>query len=180
MPQSRRKFLAGAAAGVVGAAATAGGALGKSQAAPPPAPAPTPVAGTPPAFGTAPATGPEVTVATFAEAEKLVRFEMAPDDRSQAAGNWRRAMAQTMERRTGPRKVRIEDSVAPASVWDPMIPGVADARPSRDRFVRSAGAAPPLPRRDEDIAYAPVATLSRWIESRALTSERLTPVQLNR
>jgi Asp-tRNA(Asn)/Glu-tRNA(Gln) amidotransferase A subunit family amidase len=179
MPQSRRKFLADAA-GVVGAAATAGRSLGESQTAPPPAPPPTPVAGTPPAFGTAPATGPEVSVATFAEAEKLVRFEMTPADRSQAAGNWRRAMAQTMERRTGPRKVRIEEPVAPASKWDPMIPGVADARPSRDGFVRTAGAPPPLPRRDEDIAYAPVATLSRWIESRALTSERLTAIYLDR
>jgi Asp-tRNA(Asn)/Glu-tRNA(Gln) amidotransferase A subunit family amidase len=121
-----------------------------------------------------------VSVATFAEAEKLVRFEMTPADRSQAAGNWRRAMAQTMERRTGPRKVRIEEPVAPASKWDPMIPGVADARPSRDGFVRTAGAPPPLPRRDEDIAYAPVATLSRWIESRALTSERLTAIYLDR
>jgi Asp-tRNA(Asn)/Glu-tRNA(Gln) amidotransferase A subunit family amidase len=121
-----------------------------------------------------------VTVETFAEAEKLVRFEMTPAERSQAAGNWRKAMAQTMERRTGPRKVRIEDSVAPASRWDPMIPGVADSRPSRDRFVRTAGAPPPLPGRDEDIAYAPVAKLSRWIESRALTSERLTGIYLDR
>jgi Asp-tRNA(Asn)/Glu-tRNA(Gln) amidotransferase A subunit family amidase len=121
-----------------------------------------------------------VTVETFAEAEKLVRFEMTPAERSQAAGNWRKAMAQTMERRTGPRKVRIEDSVAPASRWDPMIPGVADSRPSRDRFVRTAGAPPPLPRRDEDIAYAPVARLSRWIESRALSSERLTGIYLDR
>jgi Asp-tRNA(Asn)/Glu-tRNA(Gln) amidotransferase A subunit family amidase len=179
MRHSRRKFLARAAAGVVGAAA-ASPVLGRSQTAPAPVPAPTPVAGTPPAFGTAPAVGPEVTVATFTEAEKLVRFEMAPAERSQAAGNWRRAMAQTMERRTGPRKVRIEDSVAPASRWDPMIPGVADSRPSRDRFVRSAGAPPPLPLKDEDIAYAPVARLSRWIESRALTSERLTGIYLDR
>jgi Asp-tRNA(Asn)/Glu-tRNA(Gln) amidotransferase A subunit family amidase len=179
MPQSRRKFLARAAAGAVGAA-TAGHALGTLQAPSAPAPQPTPVAGTPPAFGTAPPVGPEVTVATFAEAEKLVRFEMTPADRSQAAGNWRSAMAQTMERRTGPRKVRIEDSVAPASRWDPMIPGIADSHPARDRFVRSAAATPPLPKRDEDIAFAPVATLSRWIESRALTSERLTRISLDR
>jgi len=177
MRHSRRKFLVGTAAGVVSAAA-ARPVLGRSQTAS--APAPTPVAGTPPAFGTAPAVGPEVTVETFAEAEKLVRFEMTPAERSQAAGNWRKAMAQTMERRTGPRKVRIEDSVAPASRWDPMIPGVADSRPSRDRFVRTGGAPPPLPRRDEDIAHAPVARLSRWIESRALTSERLTGIYLDR
>src|SRR5712692_1524095 len=79
--------------------------------------------GTPPAFGTAPPVGPEVAPATFAEAEKIVRVEMTSAERAQAAGNWSRAMAGTMERRTGPRKVEIEDSVAPASRWDPMIPG---------------------------------------------------------
>ena len=146
-----------------------------------PDPTPTPVAGTPPAFGTAPPTGPEVSAATFAEAEKLVRYEMTAAERTQAAGSWARAMAGTMERRTGPRKVRIEDSVAPASLFDPMIPGVVqDVRPQSDRFVRSTGAAPPLPKNDEDIAYATLAQQSRWIESKALTSTRLTGIYLDR
>ena len=178
MSESRREFLAHTAAGIVGAAA-AGRIAAEAQTSEP-APQTTPAAGTPPAFGTAPPVGPEVTPATFAEAEKLVRVEMTPAERAQAAGNWSRAMAGTMERRTGPRKVKIEDSVAPASRWDPMIPGVADSRPARDRFVRSAGAASPLPRRDEDIAFAPIAHQSRWIESRALTSDRLTRIYLDR
>ena len=46
--------------------------------------------------------------------------------------------------------------------------------------MRSAGAAAPLPARDEDIAFARVSQLSRWIESRALTSERLTRIYLER
>ena len=121
-----------------------------------------------------------MTAATLAEAEKLVRVEMTAAERAQAAGNWSRAMAGVMERRTGPRKVAIEDSVAPASRWDPMIPGVA-AGPKQDRFVRSASpAAAALSKRDEDIAFAPVSSLSRWIESRALTSERLTSIYLDR
>jgi Asp-tRNA(Asn)/Glu-tRNA(Gln) amidotransferase A subunit family amidase len=178
MSQSRRKFLARAAAGAVGAA-TANHALGKLQASSAPAPQPSPVAGTPPAFGTAPAVGPEVTAGTFVEAEKLVRYEMKPAERSQAAGNWRSAMAQTMERRTGPRKVSIEDSVAPASRWDPMVPG-AVARREGSRFVRGAAPAGSLPGRDDDVAFAPVSSLSRWIESRAITSERLTRIYLDR
>src|ERR1700730_13738349 len=164
MSESRRESLAHTAAGIVGAAAA--GRIAAEAQIPEPAPLTTPTAGTPPAFGTAPPVGPEVTPATFAEAEKLMRVEMTPAERAQTAGNWSRAMAGTMERRTGPRKVKIEDSVAPASRWDPMIPGVADSRPARDRFVRSAGAASPLPRRDEDIAFAPIAQQSRWIESR--------------
>ena len=181
MPESRREFLARTAAGVVAAAAASRAAAETQTAAPTPRPTPpSPAAGTPPAFGTAPPVGPEVTAATLAEAEKLVRVEMTAAERAQAAGNWSRAMAGVMERRTGPRKVAIEDSVAPASRWDPMIPGVA-AGPKQDRFVRSASpAAAALSKRDEDIAFAPVSSLSRWIESRALTSERLTSIYLDR
>jgi len=176
MSESRREFLARAAAGAVGVAAASRAA--EAQVAPP-APQVTPVAGTPPAFGTAPPVGPEVSVATFAEAERLVRVEMTPAERAQAAGNWRKSLASTMERRTGPRKVALEPTLAPATRWDPMIPGVATG-PAADRFVRSAAAVKALPKRDEDIAFAPVSTLSRWIETRALTSERLTRIYLER
>jgi len=171
MKQSRRKFLARTAAGVVGAAA----ASRATRAGVTPDPAPTPVAGTPPAFGTAPPAGPEVTTATFLEAEKLVRLQFSEKDLAQAAGNWRRAMAQTMERRAGPRKLALEDTLQPAALWNPMIPGVP-VIPAQNRFVRSAAPAPPLPKSDEDIAFAPIAWQSRWIESKALTSERLTSI----
>src|SRR5215471_11148560 len=147
MSKSRREFLAQTAAGM--AAAAAAGWANAEQAQPGPAPQTTSAAGTPPAFGTAPPVGPEVSAATFAEAEKLVRVEMTSPDRAQAAGNWRQAMAQTMERRTGPRKVSLEANLAPATRWDPVIPGVSPG-PTSNRFVRSA-ARRPLPHRDEDI-----------------------------
>ena len=60
-----------------------------------------------------------------------------------------------------------------------MVKG-AGAGPQRERFVRSAANAGPLPARDEDIAFAPVTSLSRWIEARTLTSERLTRIYLAR
>jgi Asp-tRNA(Asn)/Glu-tRNA(Gln) amidotransferase A subunit family amidase len=60
-----------------------------------------------------------------------------------------------------------------------MIPGVAPG-PTRDRFVRSKAEPGPLPKRDDDIAFAPVSALSRWIETRALSSERLTSIYLER
>jgi Asp-tRNA(Asn)/Glu-tRNA(Gln) amidotransferase A subunit family amidase len=177
MSESRREFLARTAVGVVGVAAASRPAAEAQVAAP--APQVTPVAGTPPAFGTAPPVGPEVSAATFAEAEKLVRVEMTQAERAQAAGNWRQSLASTMERRTGPRKVVLESSLAPATRWDPLIPGVP-AGPASDRFVRSPADPRPLPRRDEDIAFAPVSVLSRWIETRALSSERLTRIYLER
>jgi Asp-tRNA(Asn)/Glu-tRNA(Gln) amidotransferase A subunit family amidase len=108
-----------------------------------------------------------------------MRVEMTPAERVQAAGNWRQAMAGLMERRTGPRKVALESSLSPATRWDPMIPGV-HAGPSRDRFLRSSIDSHPLPGSDEDIAFSPVTSLSRWIQSRTLTSERLTRIYLER
>jgi Asp-tRNA(Asn)/Glu-tRNA(Gln) amidotransferase A subunit family amidase len=142
--------------------------------------------GAPPTFGATPAVGPELTPATFAEAEKLMQVSMTPAQRQMAAGSWRVSLASTMERRTGPRKLAIGDGVAPATVWAPATAGAkvaatgAPARPVRDRFVRSRNDAGPLPKMDEDIAYAPVTKLSRWIETRVLTSERLTRIYLER
>lgn len=88
-------------------------------------------------------------------------------------------MAQYFERRTGPRKVVLTDTDAPATVWNPMLPGMAPAA-ATDRFVRSASSNAPLPSNDADIAFAPVTQLSRWIESRQLSSERLTRIYLSR
>ncbi|HEX7528807.1 MAG TPA: amidase family protein, partial [Thermoanaerobaculia bacterium] len=173
MPKSRREFLTTTAAT---AAALVTGVSADAQT---PPPASTPAAGTPPAFGTAPAVGPEITPATIADAEKLVRVALTPKDRAQAAGNWREAMAGTMERRTGPKKVALEPSLAPASRWNPVLPGTF-AGPAHDVFARSKTASGPLPGRDEDIAFAPVTALSRWIETKALTSERLTRIYLDR
>ena len=174
MSDTRRRFLKRSALGLAAVAAApraSAAADGAQQAVPP--------AGMPPAFGTGPGTGPEVTPATFAEAEKLVQVDYTPAERAQAAGNWRMSMAPLCERRTGPRRVVLDAGLAPASRWDPVLPGVS-AGPSRTRVVRSAAVPGPLPARDEDIAFAPLTRLSRWIESRALTSERLTRLCLER
>ena len=135
--------------------------------------------GAPPAFGTAPPVGPEVSPATFAEAEKLVRVEMTAAERAQAAGNWRSAMAPIYELRTGPRKVELEPTLAPYSRWDPILPGEKPA-PQKDQFIWSKADPGSLPAKDEDIAFAPVTRLSRWIETRQIKSERLTQIYLDR
>ena len=46
--------------------------------------------------------------------------------------------------------------------------------------MRSAGEAIALPAGDADLAFAPVTQLSRWIEQKKLTSERLTDIYLRR
>lgn len=141
----------------------------------------TPAAGAPPTFGTAPGTGPAVDAGTFAEAEKLVQVTMTQAQREQAASSWRQSMAAYLERRTGPRKLALAPTDAPATLWNPMLPGVAAGKgATRDRFVRTADHGAPLPSSDDAIAFAPVTQLSRWIERRQLTSERLTRIYLDR
>ena len=170
MPKSRREFLAKGSLGWMGVAMSARTALAKQT---PPTP------GAPPAFGTSPPIGPTVTPETFAEAEKLVQVQMTPRDLAQAAGNWQQSLASVYERRTGPRKLQIEETIAPATVWNPTLPGTISG-PPQDSFSFRASPAPALPVRDEDIAFAPVAFLSQWIRSRQITSERLTNIYLAR
>jgi len=135
--------------------------------------------GAPPAFGTSPAVGPAVSAATFSEAEKLVQIEMTAKNLAQAAENWQESLAGVYERRTGPKKLAIEDTVAPATTWNPMLPGTASGA-AKDFFVASSQPVPRLPARDEDIAFAPVAHLSEWIKTRQIASERLTEIYLQR
>jgi Asp-tRNA(Asn)/Glu-tRNA(Gln) amidotransferase A subunit family amidase len=135
--------------------------------------------GAPSAFGAGPAVGAEVSPSTFAEAEKLVRVEFSDSERAVAAGSWRRTMAALYERRTGPRKLALDPALAPGSRWDPVLPG-QKAGPERERFIRSQADPGPLPANDEDIAFAPLTQLSRWIEGRKITSERLTNLYLER
>ena len=116
---------------------------------------------------------------TFSEAEKLAQIQLNEEERSLAASSWRRTMAGFYERRTGPRKVAIESTVAPYSNWNPVLPGHR-VGPALNRFVRSNADAGPLPSNDAEIAYAPVHKLSRWIEQRKLTSERLTQIYIDR
>src|SRR5271156_653888 len=169
MVKTRREFLAETSLGLV-AAAVAGTQQQKPG---------EPPAGTPPAFGTGPAVGPEVSPGTFAEAEKVVQMEMSAAHREMVAGSWRGNMAALYERREGPHKVAIEAEVAPDSLWDPILPGQKRG-PERERFVRSSKDPGTLPGWGEDIAFAPVWKLSQWIETRKITSERLTKIYLER
>jgi Asp-tRNA(Asn)/Glu-tRNA(Gln) amidotransferase A subunit family amidase len=170
---TRREFLVQAPVALLGALAACRQQDGGSTQ----SPAATP--GAPPAFNTAPPAGPEVSARTFAEAERLTQVTLTDAQRAQAVGSWRTSMAGLLERRAGPRRAVLVPDLAPATVWNPLLPGIA-AGPQRDRFVRSSGDPGPLPGDEADIAFAPVARLSRWIQARRLTAERLTDIYLDR
>jgi len=186
MAKTRREFLAETtmrvAAGVMGVSGasasermTGDGTLaGERQDPTQPQPA-----GAPPAFGTGPGVGPVPTPTTFSEAEKLVQVQLSEVQCAQAAASWRGNMSQLYERRTGPRKVELSPTVAPFSRVVSLLPGQKVAV-TRNRFVRSKSDPGPLPQKDEDLAFAPVTKLSRWLEQRKLSSQRLTEIYLKR
>jgi Asp-tRNA(Asn)/Glu-tRNA(Gln) amidotransferase A subunit family amidase len=172
---SRRKFLIQAPIGLLGVAAACRG--DQKDAATPPESTPTP--GAPPAFNTSAGVGPQVSASMFAEAEKLAEVTMTDAQRQMAAGAWRTSMAPLLERRVGPRKITLDPAVAPATQWNPVLPGQSSG-PTRDHFVRSATDPGPLPASDADIAFSYVWQLSHWIQQKKLTSTRLTNIYLQR
>ena len=170
--RSRRAFLVQSAS-----AALAAGAVAQ---APPQA---TPTAGAPPAFGTAPPVGPPVGPVDFERAEKLMQVSMTPAERRQASSNWKNSMAALFERRTGPRKVALPEGLQPATTWNPDLsrkdPHLSAASRDEARQVFSTVTAA-LPSDDASIAFAPVTSLSHWIQTKQITSERLTGIYLAR
>jgi Asp-tRNA(Asn)/Glu-tRNA(Gln) amidotransferase A subunit family amidase len=178
MSKSRREFLTQTSLGFIGTAVVSSASAQDhgNELAQEPAPLPP---GAPPAFGTGPAVGPDVSPATFAEAEKLVQVQLTSADRALAAETWRVNLASVYERRTGPRAVALEPGLAPWSRYNSVLPG-QQAGPQRDQFIRSKNDPGPLPTNDADIAFAPVTQLSRWIEQRKISSERLTQIYLRR
>ena len=183
MAKSRRHFLATTSLGLLGAAVAldsqAQNPAGQTPHAQNPIVTEPPPPGMPPAFGTGPLVGPEVSPATFAEAEKLVQIKLTESELAVAAASWRPNMAALYERRTGPRKIVLEPSLSPATRWNPMLPGMKSI-PARNQFIRSNDEPGPLPLSSAEIAFAPVTRLSRWIERRQITSEQLTNIYLRR
>ena len=172
--KSRRRFLA------EGALALAGVAVAGTQEA-----AAAPDAGVAAASGsasifsgtpgavTAPA-GPPLTSGTFVEAEKLMRVTLTPEQRTQAAESWDGNFGAFFDR----RKFKLDDDDVPAMVWNPVLKGTG-RMPKQNKVVRSASTARKPPG-DEDLAFAPVHLLSRWVQGRQISSVRLTELALAR
>ncbi|MCA9689199.1 MAG: amidase [Myxococcales bacterium] len=75
------------------------------------------------------------------------------------------------------RSFAPDHALAPATVFDPRLPGVT--APGPGRVVISSDPGPP-PRDDRDLAFAPITALSRWLRARQVTSAQLTELSLAR
>lgn len=131
------------------------------------------VAGAAPAAAADDAT---ITSQTFAEAEKLLGLRLTPAQRDMLAATWPPSIAGLGTQGAAAAFVPAE-SDAPAQVFQPML---GHPLPKGGRFVRSTVRPVPLPAAEADIAFAPLTQLSHWIEQRAISSERLTRLYLDR
>ncbi|MHC4768138.1 MAG: amidase [Planctomycetota bacterium] len=117
---------------------------------------------------------PPITRATIAEAEKLAAVEFTDEERALILEGLEDQLTRYRRRQS----VELTNDLAPATVFDPRLPGTSVEQ--ANRVVPSSADPGPLPLGDRDIAYAPVTALSAWIQRRELTSTRLTEIYLDR
>ncbi len=171
--KSRRQFLAEGALALAGVAAAAPGTAGAAA-----------DAGTKPDSGTANTPsgtsgqaagpgGPTILPEDFAHAEKLMRVSLTPAQRALAAESWEFNIGPFFARRDFP----LGDE-SPGMVWNPVLRGTG-RMPKKNRVVRSTWT-PRKPPGDEELAFAPVHVLGRWVQARQVSSVRLTELALAR
>jgi Asp-tRNA(Asn)/Glu-tRNA(Gln) amidotransferase A subunit family amidase len=171
--KSRRRFLAEGALALAGAVALRPDEAGAAPDAgtKPPSGTGSIFSGTP-AEGGGPA-GPPVTPDDFTHAEKLMRVSMTPEQRALAADSWNLNIGPFFARRDFP----LGDE-SPGMVWNPVLRGTG-RMPKKNRLVRSSWT-PRKPAGNDEIAFAPVHVLSRWVQARQVSSVQLTELALAR
>ena len=95
-----------------------------------------------------------INAATIAEAERLLGVGYSDAERLQMLDN----IAGQIELAIKRRALRLPKGLAPATRFDPRLPGWKPIDPGI--FRPGADPVPPLPARDADIAFAPVTHLS--------------------
>lgn len=117
-----------------------------------------------------------ITADTFAQAEKLAGIQFTDQERQLMAKSIGEMLAYIKSRR---EHGFHPNELSPALRFDPRLPGMRFAADAA-RFIPTMNDPGPLPDNDDDIAFAPVTNLSRWIQRRELTSARLTGIYLDR
>ena len=116
-----------------------------------------------------------ISIGNLAEAEKLLSVEYSPEQRELVLID----LEDQINRIKSLRGVSLPNALAPASAFDPRLPGTSFEREQRP-IVTSSHDADTLPASDEDIAFAPLVSLSAWLRAGTLSSTRLTEIYLTR
>ena len=116
----------------------------------------------------------ELSIETIAAAEQVVGVHYTEAERALMLDNISAQIDLAVLR----RKTALPHDLAPATRFDPRPPNWT--MPPAVPFKPLASEPGKLPDRAEDVAFAPVTQLAGWISARAITSERLTEIYLDR
>ena len=116
-----------------------------------------------------------INLETLAEAEKLFGVHYSGAERAQVLTTLEDQLTRTLAL----RQVELPNDLAPATVFDPRVPGRSHG-PIASAALGFRPPSLPLPGRDEDIAFAPLTHLAGWIARKKISSTRLTELYLDR
>lgn len=120
--------------------------------------------------------GRPVTVEMIRQAEWISGLELTPEDRELMLED----VGETLVGYERLRRVVLDNGVAPALRFEPLAaPAASDAAVS-PAVDRRAGPENPRPETDEDLAFAPLAELAALLRARAVSSQELTRLYLDR
>lgn len=116
-----------------------------------------------------------ITIRTFTEAEKLTGVPYTDNEREMMIGTIEEQILRTRL----VRELNISnDYHAPATSFDPRLP---DTQFPVANWRRETGSkSGRMPVNEEDIAFAPITSLSEWIRTKKLSSRDLTNIYLKR
>jgi Asp-tRNA(Asn)/Glu-tRNA(Gln) amidotransferase A subunit family amidase len=117
----------------------------------------------------------KITKEMLKEAEKLAGLEFTDPERELML----EGLSEYLEKYEKLRQIPLDNSVAPALQFNPILPGVHFEQ-ERKPFKMSKLQLPELPADLEDVAFWPVSHLSQLIKNRKVSSTALTKMYLER
>src|SRR5690606_4562686 len=121
------------------------------------------------------ASGEALSSEHVAAAERLIGVEYTASERQMIVDSIEDQLSLLEARRT----FMPDDDLAPATVFDPRLPGWS--LPSIATELRVGAADPgPAPSDASELAFAPVTSLAHWLRTGSITSVQLTELYLDR
>jgi hypothetical protein len=119
--------------------------------------------------------GKRITTKDIAASEKVIGLEFTSKERKMMLDNVRRNLSRFREL----RRVSLQNSVPPALLFNPVIPGM-DLLKDRKPLKMPKASGIQVPSNFEDLAFYPVTELAQLIKSRKITSTELTQLYIER
>jgi len=117
----------------------------------------------------------KITKEMLSDAERLVGVEFTDEERESIV----EGLNQDLERYEAMREIPLENSVAPALWFSPILPGMVFEK-QRKPFKMSNPPRLEVPSKLEEVAFWPVTHLAQLIQSRKVRSVELTQMYLER